>query len=248
MLDQQLLRYSRQIMLPDVDIAGQEALLQASVLLIGAGGLGCPVAAYLAAAGVGKIILVDNDVVELSNLQRQILHTVADIDNTKVDSAKDKLQQLNADCELIALNQACDQALLERYLPQVDLVIDASDNFATRFLINHQAVIFKTPLVSGAAITWQGQVAVFAGHLSDKPCYQCLYQPQAQTDNSCAHNGVLAPVVGVIGSVMATEALKLLMGQASSLLGRLQLWDAKQASWQNLQLAKDPACVICAAI
>lgn len=245
MQDQQLLRYSRQIMLPDVDIAGQERFLQARVLLIGAGGLGCPVAAYLAAAGVGQLIVVDDDEVELSNLQRQILHGDGDIGVAKVESLAASLALINSDCRVVALQQRCDKALLQRLLSEVDLVIDACDNFATRFLLNREAVAAAVPLVSGAAITWQGQVSVFAGHEVDQPCYQCLYQPQAQTENTCAHNGVLAPVVGVIGSLMATEALKVLLDQDSSLLGRLQIWDAKQASWQSLNLAKDPDCAIC---
>lgn len=245
MLDQQLLRYSRQILLPEVDVAGQERLLAARVLLIGAGGLGCPAASYLAAAGVGRLIIVDDDVVELSNLQRQILHYSQDVGAAKVDSASSKLKQMNPDCDVLPLQQVCDQSLLEQYLPEVDLLIDACDNFATRFLINAQAIKHNKPLVSGAAIAWSGQVAVFAGYKPDLPCYQCLYDPSVEVSGSCADNGVLSPLVGVIGSLMATAGLKVLLGQDKNLFDQLQCWDALKGDWRSLKLKKDAACKAC---
>lgn len=246
MRDEQLLRYSRQIMLPAFDIAGQDRLLQSTVLVVGVGGLGSPVAMYLAAAGVGHLILVDDDIVEISNLQRQIVHREASLGESKVDSAHQALLALNSDVKITAINQRVDKALLERLVDrQVDLVIDACDNFSTRFAINEVCVKYKVPLVSGAAIRLEGQVAVFDSRQADSPCYQCLYRGGDDEQMSCSRNGVLAPVVGIIGSMQALEAIKILSGMGKSLCGRLLLFDAMTSTWRELRLPRDPACSAC---
>lgn len=248
MRDEQLLRYSRQIMLPAFDIEGQARLLQSTVLIVGMGGLGSPVAMYLAAAGVGHLILVDDDVVEISNLQRQLVHREASIGDSKVESARQTLQALNADVKITAVAQRVDKALLDRLIGQpVDLVVDACDNFSTRFAINEVCVKHKVPLVSGAAIRLEGQVAVFDSRRPESPCYQCLYQGGDDEQMNCSRNGVLAPVVGVIGSMQALEAIKVLSGMGKSLCGRLLLFDAMTSTWRELRLSRDPACPTCGA-
>jgi adenylyltransferase/sulfurtransferase len=248
MRDEQLLRYSRQIMLPAFDIEGQARLLQATVLVVGMGGLGSPVAMYLAAAGVGHLILVDDDVVEISNLQRQVIHRESAVGDSKVESARQTLMALNSDVRITSVNQRVDKALLEELVGRpVDLVVDACDNFSTRFAINEVCVQHKVPLVSGAAIRLEGQVAVFDSRQPDSPCYQCLYQGGDDEQMSCARNGVLAPVVGVIGSMQALEAIKILSGMGKSLCGRLLLFDAMSSSWRELRLPRDPACTVCGA-
>lgn len=248
MRDDQLLRYSRQIMLPDFEIDGQMRLLNSTVLVVGVGGLGSPVALYLAAAGVGHLILVDHDEVELSNLQRQIVHSQASVGLTKVESARQTLAALNSDVKVTTLHQQIDTGLLNRLLADgVDLVIDACDNFSTRFAINAACVKHGVPLVSGAAIRLEGQVAVFDSRREDSPCYQCLYRGGDDEQMSCARNGVLAPVVGVIGTMQALEAIKILAGLGDSLCGRLLLFDALTSSWRELRLPRDPACPACGA-
>jgi molybdopterin/thiamine biosynthesis adenylyltransferase len=248
MRDEQLLRYSRQIMLPAFDIEGQSRLLRSTVLIVGMGGLGSPVAMYLAAAGVGHLILVDDDVVEISNLQRQLAHREATVGDSKVESARQTLLGLNSEISITTVNQRVDRALLEQLISRpVDLVVDACDNFSTRFAINAVCVKHQVPLVSGAAIRLEGQVAVFDSRQPDSPCYQCLYQGGDDEQMSCSRNGVLAPVVGVIGSMQALEAIKVLSGMGKSLCGRLLLFDAMTSSWRELRLSRDPACTACGA-
>jgi len=245
MNDQQLLRYSRHIMLPDIDIDGQEKLLNASVLIVGLGGLGSPVAMYLAAAGVGHLILADFDSVDLSNLQRQIIHNTARIGETKVESAAQTLRELNPDIKITCITQPLDDALLAEHVKNITVVVDCCDNFATRFAVNAACVKHKVPLVSGAAIRLEGQVAVFDSRNSESPCYRCLYDEDSETDVTCVANGVLAPVVGVIGSVQALEVLKIIVGFGASLVGRVQLFDARQNEWREIKLAKDKSCPVC---
>ncbi|MGA7800570.1 MAG: molybdopterin-synthase adenylyltransferase MoeB [Gammaproteobacteria bacterium] len=240
-----LLRYSRQILLPSIGLEGQERLLDSRVLIVGAGGLGSPAALYLAAAGVGHITIADHDEVDLSNLQRQLLHRHQDLGRLKVDSAKDTLQALNPDLTVTALNERLTGDRLDAQVSQADLVVDASDNFATRFAINAACVRHCIPLVSGAAIRMEGQVAVFRPGQADSPCYRCLYKEAEEPDQSCADNGVLAPVVGVIGSLQALEAIKVLLDLGESLCGRLLLFDATSLEWRTLRLRKDPACPVC---
>lgn len=245
MRDDQLLRYSRQIMLPDLDIAGQQKLIDATVLIVGMGGLGSPVALYLAAAGVGKLIIADDDTVELSNLQRQIAHDQQAIGLAKVESAKQRLIGLNPDLELEALKKRLDGHELEQLVAQVDLVVDACDNFTTRFAINRACLKTAKPLVSGAAIRMEGQVIVFNPAQPDSPCYRCLYGSGDDEDANCATNGVMAPLVGIIGAIQAMEAIKVLASIGESLVGRLLLLDAKTMQWREMKLKRDPACKAC---
>lgn len=248
MKDDQLLRYSRQIMLPQVDIAGQQALLDSHVLIIGAGGLGSPASMYLAAAGVGKLTLVDNDTVELSNLQRQLAHAESDLGANKVDSAAATLRAINSDVEVVALYRRVGAAELGELVSSADVVLDATDNVETRFAINRACLAAKVPLVSGAAIRLEGQVAVFDSRQSDSPCYECLYKGGEGGDLTCADNGVFAPVVGIIGSMQALEALKLIAQFGDTLVGRLLLFDASSMQWREMKLPRDPNCLACGTI
>lgn len=243
--DEQLLRYSRQIMLPQVEIAGQQKLRDASALIIGLGGLGSPVAMYLAAAGVGKLTLVDHDQVDLSNLQRQIVHTTDSIGVDKVESARQALLKLNPETQIETINQQLDETALSEQVKQTDVVIDASDNFPTRFQLNRICVKNKTPLVSGAAIRLEGQVSVFDASKPDSPCYQCLYKDGEETEETCSENGILAPVAGMIGSIQATEAIKVILGLGETLVGRLLILDAQTMEWREIRLKKDPGCPVC---
>lgn len=245
MNDEQLLRYSRQIMLPDVDIDGQEKLLSARVLIIGLGGLGSPVAMYLAAAGVGHLVLADFDAVELTNLQRQIAHTTARIGMNKSASAAQALRELNPDVQIECIERLLDADNLAAQVERANVVLDCTDNFATRFAINAACVTAKVPLVSGAAIRLEGQVAVFDAREQSSPCYRCLYEEDSD-DLTCAANGVLAPLVGVVGSMQALEAIKLICGFGTNLAGRLLLLDARHSQWRELKLPKDPGCPVCA--
>ena len=244
MNDEQLLRYSRQIMLPQIDVAGQQKLLGSTALIIGMGGLGSPVALYLAAAGVGHLMLVDFDDVELSNLQRQILHTSNDIGKAKVDSAYQTLVSINPDIKITPINKQLDKAALMGYVKQSDIVIDGTDNFTTRFTVNETCVASKTPLVSGAAIRMEGQLTVFMND-GKGACYRCLYQDESEAELRCSENGVLAPVVGVIGSLQAVEAIKILTGIGETLNNRLLVMDALHMDLRILKLKKDPACPVC---
>ncbi|MCW8957884.1 MAG: molybdopterin-synthase adenylyltransferase MoeB [Gammaproteobacteria bacterium] len=245
MNDEQLLRYSRQIMLPQLDVAGQQRLLGSHALIIGMGGLGSPVAMYLAAAGVGRLTLVDFDTVDLSNLQRQILHGSDDIGRPKVESAREALAALNPEVVVSTVNRKLEGPALLEAIAGADVVIDASDNFTTRFAINDACVEARKPLVSGAAIRMEGQVSVFHNEREESPCYRCLYRDEGELEQTCSENGVLAPVVGVIGALQATEALKVLAGIGETLGGRLLLWDAMTMEWRSLKLRKDPACPCC---
>jgi molybdopterin/thiamine biosynthesis adenylyltransferase len=245
MNDEQLLRYSRQLMLPGVDVAGQEKLLAARVLILGLGGLGCPAAMYLAAAGVGQLTLVDHDTVDLSNLQRQIAHTTASVGRFKVDSARDALQALNPSIAIETVAAKVEGEALAALVMRHDVVLDCTDNFAIRFALNAACVAARVPLVSAAAIRLEAQISVFDPRQPDSPCYRCLYEEDAEADQSCAHNGVLAPLVGVVGSLQALECLKLLAGLGTSLSGRLLLLDAARLEWRELRLRKNPDCPVC---
>ncbi len=242
--DNQLLRYSRQIMLPSIGIEGQERLLASRILLIGLGGLGSPVAMYLAAAGVGELVLVDFDKVDLTNLQRQIIHTTERIGEPKVKSARQTMESLNPGCQIETIDHLLDEKELATETVKADVVIDGSDNFTTRFAVNRACIAARTPLVSGAAIRMEGQISVFSGQPGD-PCYHCLYGAGGELDESCSENGVLAPVVGIIGSMQATEAIKLLTGAGTALTGRLMMLDALHMQWRTLKLKADPACPVC---
>ncbi len=245
MKDEQLLRYSRQIMLPKIDIEGQQKLLNSSVLLIGLGGLGSPVSMYLASAGVGHLILVDFDIVELSNLQRQIVHSTNDIDRAKVESARDRLLELNPDCKITTINKQLDDKELIQQTKNVAVVIDGSDNFATRFSVNKACHETKTPLVSGAAIRFEGQLSVFDHRDSATPCYRCLYNDDEFSDETCSLTGVIAPLLGIIGSMQALEAIKLITNIGNSLIGKLMLFDATTSEFQTMNYKKDPNCPVC---
>ncbi len=242
--DALLLRYSRQILLPEVGAEGQERLQASHVLIIGLGGLGSPAAMYLAAAGVGRLTLNDFDQVDLSNLQRQIVHRTADIGRAKVDSAADALRALNPEVAIHTLPTGLDADALAHAVAAADVVLDCSDNFSTRFAVNAACVAARKPLVSGAAIRMEGQLMVFRADLDAAPCYQCLFPGGADTEQTCSRNGVLAPVVGVIGSLQATEALKILLGMGEA-NASIQIYDGRHNQWRRLRLQADPACTCC---
>lgn len=246
MQDEELLRYSRQIMLPEMDVAGQQRLLHATVLIVGMGGLGCPAAMYLAAAGVGHLVIVDDDVVELTNLQRQIAHDQDSLGQAKVESAAATLRRLNPHVRVTAIKQRLGTEQMQEIVPNMTLVLDACDNFTTRFQLNAVCVEHKIPLVSGAAIRMEGQVSVFDSRDAGSPCYQCLYQLGDDDQASCASNGVMAPLVGIIGAVQAMEAIKIIAGVGVSLVGRLLLLDARTMHWREMRLPRDPNCAVCA--
>lgn len=245
MQDQQLLRYSRQIMLPEVEITGQQALLDARVLIIGMGGLGSPAALYCAAAGIGTLAISDFDEVDLSNLQRQIVHRQSTIGQPKVDSARQTLNELNPECEIVTLPEKLEGDALREQIRLADVVLDCSDRFSTRFAINAACVAEKTPLVSGAAIQFGGQLAVFDPRQPENPCYRCLYDDSDDEAMRCAENGVISPLVGVIGTMQALEAVKLISGAGKTATGRLLIFDALNTQWRSMNLSKDPACPVC---
>ncbi|MCU7914441.1 MAG: molybdopterin-synthase adenylyltransferase MoeB [Candidatus Thiodiazotropha sp. (ex Gloverina cf. vestifex)] len=244
MNDEQLLRYSRQIMLPSIGIEGQERLASSRALIIGLGGLGSPVSMYLAAAGIGTLVLVDFDKVDLTNLQRQIVHTTEGIGRPKVESAKDTLLALNPETDILTVDHPLEGDALTEQVELADVVIDGTDNFTTRFAINLACHKNRTPLISGAAIRMEGQVSVFTGQPGD-PCYHCLYPSEGQIDETCSANGVLAPLVGVVGSIQAIEAIKVLTRAGTPLIGKLLLFDALQMEWRTIGLRPDPACPVC---
>ena len=244
MTDDELLRYSRQILLPEFDIEGQERLRQAHTLIIGLGGLGSAVAMYLAAAGVGELTLVDFDTVDLSNLQRQIIHRTAALGQAKVESARDTLLALNPLVKIIAIPKALDEAQLLEQVQRADVVVDASDNWPTRLAINAACVQSARPLVSGAAIRWEGQVLIWRPD-KEGGCYRCLYRDAAMNPETCTQTGILAPVVGVIGSLQAVEAIKVLTGIGETLNGRLLLFDAKRMEWRTMNLRRWRECPVC---
>lgn len=231
-------------MLPEIGIDGQQRLLDARILLIGVGGLGSPVAMYLAAAGVGEITLVDFDSVDLTNLQRQIVHRMDSIGELKTDSARRTLHSLNPECRINTITELLDETGMREQVKQHDVVIDATDNFTTRFMINQHCVDEQTPLVSGAAIRWEGQISTFTNR-PGTPCYHCLYGQDGEEDESCTENGVLAPVVGIIGSMQATEAIKLVCKTGSTLESRLLILDALHMQWRSMKIKADPKCSVC---
>ncbi len=246
MNDEQLLRYSRHILLPQIDVGGQQRLLDASALVVGAGGLGSPVAIYLAAAGVGTLVLADGDRVDLTNLQRQILHRQSGIGRAKAESGRDSLAEINPQCKVVPLVERLAGAALEAQISAADIVLDCSDNFSTRHAINRACVKFAKPLVSGAAIRFEGQVSVFDSRQSASPCYHCLFPEGEEIEEMrCAVMGVFAPLTGIIGCVQAAEALKLIIGCGQSLTGRLLLLDGLDMEWRSLTIPRDPACSVC---
>ena len=246
MNDELLLRYSRQILLPDVDIQGQTILNQARVLVLGAGGLGAPVLLYLAAAGIGHITVVDPDTVDLSNLQRQVIHSTANISQAKVESAKQSMLAINPHIQVQALQTRLDEQQLLTQVAAHDVVVDCTDNFPTRFAINQACFTAKKPLVSGAVIRMEGQISTFDFRQAGA-CYRCLYNEEGGVEDTCSTNGILAPVAGIIGSMQATEALKVLLN-LPTLHGRLLLLDAKYMQWRELRLRADTNCPVCGAI
>ena len=232
-------------MLPEIDAEGQLRLAQATVLMIGAGGLGSSASIYLAAGGVGHIILVDFDRVDLSNLQRQILYKTADIGRLKVESGADHLKALNPDVKLTLIDRMLAEDELMNYAEQADIIVDASDNFATRFAVNRASVATGTPLVSAAAIRFEAQISVFNPQHETSPCYRCLYKEDMEVEATCTANGVLAPLLGIVGSIQATETMKLIMGLGDTLQGRLLLIDVMAMEWHSAILPKDPDCPVC---
>ena len=247
MTDDQLLRYSRHILLDEIGIEGQAKLMASHVLVIGAGGLGSPVALYLGTAGVGHITVVDHDSVDATNLQRQIAHTLARVGRPKAESIQDAVAAINPDVRVSAITQRADAAWLDAAVPSADVVIDCSDNFATRHAVNAACVRHGKPLVSGAAIGFDGQISVYDTRQPDTPCYACLFPPDAAfEDVACATMGVFAPLVGIIGSMQAAEALRLLAGVGTSLAGRLQMLDGRNMAWTEIKLPRQADCPVCA--
>ncbi|MFL9927384.1 molybdopterin-synthase adenylyltransferase MoeB [Herbaspirillum lusitanum] len=245
MNDQQLLRYSRHILLDEIDIEGQSRLLAAHALIIGAGGLGSPAAMYLASAGIGCITLVDDDTVDLTNLQRQIMHATDRVGQLKVESGRQALQQINPEVQVQALAERLSGERLAQLVAQADVVLDCSDNFATRHAVNQACVQHGVPLVSGAAIRFDGQISVFDPR-GDTPCYACLFPPDREFDEvQCSTMGVFSPLVGIIGTMQAAEALKLVAGIGQSLAGRLLILDARNMEWTSISVARNPACLVC---
>ena len=245
--DQELLRYSRQILLQPVDIDGQLRLKQSRALIVGLGGLGAPVALYLAAAGVGELHLADFDTVDLTNLQRQIIHDTDSVGQTKVESAMGRLKAINPEVTLVAHRAALDGDSLAAAVNAVDLVLDCSDNFSTREAVNVACVAAAKPLISGAAIRLEGQLSVFDSRRADSPCYHCLYGHGSVSVLTCSEAGVVGPLVGVVGSLQALEALKLLAGFGEPLVGRLLLIDALTTRFRELRVKRDPGCSVCGA-
>ena len=244
MNDQDLLRYSRQIMLPQIGSEGQESLLNSTMLLIGMGGLGSPSAMYLAATGVGHLIIADFDQVELSNLQRQIVHHTDDIGKDKVDSAKEKMVAINPNIKVTTIKDL-NENNLNSWINKADVVLDGTDNFDTRFKVNKACVEEKTPLVSAAVIRFEGQLSVFKGYEKHQPCYQCLYSVEGNSDENCVENGILAPVAGVMGSLQALQAIKVVLNLGEQLVGKLMMIDALDLTFRSVKINKDSACKIC---
>ncbi|MCH2262954.1 MAG: molybdopterin-synthase adenylyltransferase MoeB [Candidatus Thioglobus autotrophicus] len=245
MNDHELLRYSKQIMLPQIDVEGQQKIIDSTMLIIGMGGLGSPTALYLAAAGVGHLIIADFDQVELSNLQRQIIHRTADIGEDKVDSAKAKLLELNPNITVTVANEIMHSDNLASLIKDVDIVLDGTDNFESRFEINKACVECHKPLISAAVIRFEGQISVFKGYEVDQPCYQCLYSEDGNGRESCVENGVLAPVAGLVGTIQALQAIKVLLGLGEQLCGELLLIDGLDLSFRKVKIVKDSECPIC---
>lgn len=246
MNDEELLRYSRHLLLEDVDVKGQEKLLQSHVLIIGAGGLGSAAAPYLAAAGLGKITLVDHDVVELTNLQRQIMHTEHMLGKAKVASGQQFLRQLNSSIQVDIIQEKITSALLDKLLPTVNIVLDCTDNFKTRQLINAACVKHQTPLVSGSALRFDGQVSVFDPRTQSSPCYACVFSPEETFEEvSCSSMGIFSPLVGIIGAMQAAQALQVIIGFGEPLVGRMLLWNARTTQVDQIRIARNPDCPVC---
>ena len=244
--DAQLMRYSRHILLPQIGIEGQEQILAARALIIGAGGLGSPAALYLASAGIGTLVLADGDTVDLTNLQRQILHRTGSVGSAKVVSGQRTLLETNPECRVIALQERLEGERLSEEIALADVVLDCSDNFATRHAINRACVTAKKPLVSGAAIRFDGQIAVFDPCRRDTPCYHCLFAEGEDTDEErCAITGIFAPITGIVGAVQAAEALKVIAACGESLAGRLLLLDGLAMEWRTIKVPRDPGCPVC---
>ena len=246
MNDEQLLRYSRHLLLEEIDVAGQEKLLQSHILVIGAGGLGSAAAPYLAAAGVGHITLIDHDCVELTNLQRQIMHTEDSVGKSKVASGKQFLQSLNSGIQIETIEAKATAALLDELLPSVDVVLDCTDNFSTRHLINASCVAHQTPLVSGSALRSDGQISVFDPKNSTSPCYACIFSPDESFEEvNCASMGIFSPLVGIIGAMQAAQALQVLIGFGEPLVGRMLLWNGRNTQIDEILIARNPDCQVC---
>ena len=246
MNDEQLLRYSRHLLLEEIDVAGQEKLLSSHALVIGAGGLGSAAAPYLAAAGIGHITLVDHDQVELTNLQRQIMHTEKSIGKSKVDSGKQFLQQLNAGIQIETIEAKATAALLDDLLPSVDVVLDCTDNFASRHLINASCVKHHTPLVSGSALRFDGQISVFDPRNATSPCYACIFSPDENFEEvSCSSMGIFSPLVGIIGAMQAAQAIQMVLGFGEALIGRMLLWNARTTQIDEFKISRNPECSVC---
>jgi molybdopterin-synthase adenylyltransferase len=246
MNDEQLLRYSRHLLLEEIDVQGQEKLLNSHALVIGAGGLGSAAAPYLAAAGLGHITLVDHDTVEITNLQRQIMHAEARINQSKVSSGKQFLQGLNSGIHIEAIEVKANQALLDELLPSVDIVLDCTDNFATRHLINSSCIRHRKPLVSGSALRFDGQITVFDPRINESPCYACIFPPDADFEEvSCSSLGIFSPLVGIIGALQAAQAIQILVGFGQSLVGRMLLWNARTTQIDEFKLSRNPECSVC---
>ena len=243
MNDEQLLRYARHIMLPEIDVAGQEKLLAARVLVIGLGGLGSPVSLYLAASGIGSLTLADFDTVDLSNLQRQIVHKTNRIGDLKTESARQSLLEINPDIDIRTLGERLTITELESETAMADVVVDCTDNFEVRYAINDACLKSKTRLVSGAAVRLEGQLMVIDPTNPDMPCYRCLYGDATDVELNCATTGIAAPVVGTIGTLQALETIKLIVGIGEPLAGFLLTWDAKYMDWRKLKLPKNPDCI-----
>ncbi len=246
MNDEQLLRYSRHILLPEIGVEGQERLRAARALVIGAGGLGCPAALYLATSGIGRLTIADGDQVDLTNLQRQILYRTESVGTPKVEAARATLGAVNPEVEVIALQARVAADAMARLVGDTDVVLDCSDNFATRHALNRACVALRKPLVSGAAIRFDAQVTVFDLRRPEAPCYACLFPEEGEVEEvQCAVMGVFAPLTGIAGALQAMEAIKLIAGVGESLGGRLLLLDARNAEWRTVKVTKDPACGVC---
>lgn len=243
--DSELLRYSRQLLLPRFEVDGQLKLKQARVLVVGCGGLGCPVALYLGSAGVGELVLVDDDRVELANLQRQVAFDQGSIDQSKAEALAARVRAINPEVSVVAHADRLEGDALADQVLSVDLVLDCTDNFNTRFALNRACVAAKVPLVSGAAIRGEGQVSVYDSRDADSPCYHCLYPEQGNEDLTCSEAGVIGPLVGMIGATQAMEAIKVISGKGRPLVGRLLILDAWQMEWREMKLARDPRCPVC---
>jgi molybdopterin/thiamine biosynthesis adenylyltransferase len=246
MNDEQLLRYSRHLLLEEIDVVGQEKLLNAHVLVVGAGGLGSAAAPYLAAAGVGHITLMDHDVVELTNLQRQIMHAESSIGKSKVASGKEFLERLNSTIQIETIQAKATNSLLDELLPSVDVVLDCTDNFSTRHLINAACVKSKTPLVSGSALKFDGQVSVFDPRNPKSPCYACIFSPDEQFEEiSCSSMGIFSPLVGIVGAMQAAQALQVLIGFGETLVGRMLLWNGRTTQIDEIRISRNGECSVC---